>query len=286
MSMLETKGSDGALTTQGDTNTTAAGNSMTETYKRALVDLLYQLADDDLAFGHRSSEWLGLAPDLEEDIAFSSIAQDEVGHAAFFYNLIAELTGQNADTLAFARPSQERKNSRLLEQPNGDWAYTIARAFVYNTFEQVRLESLLVSNYSPLQLGVRKILREERYHLLHMETWFERLGVAGGEARKRIEDSVKTVWADLSDLFSMGQFTDLLVTEGIMPVTNEGLALAFESAVKPVFEQAGMTWPGMPPALGDADGMEDGRLGQHTEHLDELLSVMTEVYRSEDGSSW
>ncbi|KPV44667.1 hypothetical protein AN477_06050 [Alicyclobacillus ferrooxydans] len=259
---------------------------MTEAYKTALVDLLYQLADDDLVFGHRSAEWLGLAPDLEEDIAFSSIAQDEVGHAAFFYSLIAELTNQDADTLAFARPSQERKNASLLEQPNGDWAYTIARGFVYNTFEQVRLEALLVSNYSPLQQGVRKILREERYHVLHLETWFERLGVAGGEARKRVEDAVKRVWDDLQDLFSLGQFADALAVEGIMPVTREHLATAFDQSARSVFERAGMIWPEMPLTHGETDGVTDGRLGQHTEHLDELLSVMTEVYRSEDGSSW
>ncbi|QSO47790.1 1,2-phenylacetyl-CoA epoxidase subunit PaaC [Alicyclobacillus mengziensis] len=274
---------------------------LTQAYKDALVHLLLVLADDDLAFGHRSSQWLGLAPDLEEDIAFSSIAQDEIGHAAFFYRLVSDLAGEDADALAFARPTQVRKNARLLEQQNGDWAYTIARAYVYNIFEQVRLEALLASNYLPLQQGATKILREERYHRLHMETWFLRLAEAGGEARFRLETAVEHVWADLSDLFTLGNHQHDLIHEGILPTTEQALYEAWLTEVKPMFDRSSLYWPGNRGELtsedlsgattAKVDGStseeeRNGRLGQHSEHLDELLQTMTEVYRSEAGATW
>ncbi|QSO50766.1 phenylacetate-CoA oxygenase subunit PaaC [Alicyclobacillus curvatus] len=261
-------------------------DTLTQSYKDTLRQLLLLLADDDLVFGHRSAEWLGLAPDLEEDIAFSSIAQDDVGHAALFYKFVSEITGEDADTLAFARPSRLRKNARLLEQQNGDWAYTIARAYVYNIFEQVRLEALLQSNYLPLKQGATKILREERYHRLHMETWFERLAQAGGEARERLEAAISQVWKDLPDLFSLGSHQSALIAEGILPISAEEMHASWLTEVKAMFDQCGLHWPGDGGDFILSVEDSDGRLGQHSAELDELLETMTEVYRSEADAVW
>lgn len=250
--------------------------------REALLDLLLQLADDDLVHGHRSSEWLGLAPDLEEDIAFSSISQDEVGHAAFYYGLIAQLTGQDENELAFARPGSERRNARLLEQPNGDWAETIVRSYFYDTFEQVRLEALLQSTYQPLVQGAAKILREERYHLLHMKTWFERLLIAGGEASLRMQEAITRVWADLGDLFSLGASGHVLSDSGIFPATDDILYQGWKALVQPVFDGLSTSWPGDVSRISD----HSGRLGNHTQALDELLATMTEVYRSDTAAKW
>lgn len=250
-------------------------------YKAALIDFLYQLADDELFLGHRDSEWLGLAPDIEEDVAFSSIAQDEVGHAAYFYQLLSELGEGDADDLAYGRAAAVRRNARLVERANGDWAYTIVRHLVYDIFEDVRLEALASSSYAPLAHGAVKIRREERYHLLHMETWFTRLGQAGGEAKARVERAVAAVWDDLGDLFSLGVHEAHIVAEGILPVAREELVQRWEARMKPLFEAAQLAWPGAPhPAK------EDGRLGQHSADLDALLETMGEVYRIDPHARW
>ncbi|MCF8568085.1 phenylacetate-CoA oxygenase subunit PaaC [Alicyclobacillus tolerans] len=263
-------------------------NVLSLAVQQALVDLLLQLADDDLIFGHRSSEWLGVAPDLEEDIAFSSISQDEVGHAALFYELVQKLAGEDADALAFARSSTERKNARLLERNNGDWAFTIARGFMYNAFEHVRLQAALQSTYLPLQQAAQKIVREERYHLLHMQTWFENLGIAGGEARSRLEKGIASAWMELPDLFSLGHHAAILVEEGILPSTEMDLYKQWAAMVQPVFEKAGLPWPG--DAFGETKMVgltgTDGRTGAHSPDLEELLNTMTEVYRSNVQAKW
>jgi phenylacetate-CoA oxygenase, PaaI subunit len=250
-------------------------------YKAALVDLLYQLADDELFLGHRDSEWLGLAPDIEEDVAFSSIAQDEVGHAAYFYQLLSELGEGDADDLAYGRAAAVRRNARLVERPNGDWAYTIVRHLVYDVFEDVRLEALASSSYAPLAHGAVKIRREERYHLLHMETWFTRLGQAGGEARERLENAVAAIWPEIGDLFSLGAHAAVLVAEGILPIGREELVARWEARMKPLFEAAGLAWPGTPQLPA-----QDGRLGQHSADLVALLDTMGEVYRLEPAARW
>lgn len=122
-----------------------------EAYRAALVDFLYQLADDELCLGHRDSEWLGLAPDIEEDVAFSSVAQDEVGHATYCFSLLHDLGEEDPDRIAFAREVKRWRNAVLLERPNGDWAYSIARHFLYDVFDDIRLEALTKSSYRPLR---------------------------------------------------------------------------------------------------------------------------------------
>lgn len=143
--------------------------------KETLIRLLYQLADDELIMGHRDSEWLGLAPHIEEDIAYASIAQDEIGHATVFYNLLTGLGEGNADDLAFLRHPNQRCNAVLLERPNGegtylesprfDWGYAVARRLAYDLFDALRLEALANSIYLPLAQVANKIRREERYQI-------------------------------------------------------------------------------------------------------------------------
>lgn len=231
-----------------------------ERYLLALKDLLYQLADDDLVLGHRDSEWLGLCPDIEGDVAFSSVAQDEVGHAVFYFDLLHDLGEQDADSLAFSRPSGQRRNTVLLEKTNGDWAFSIVRHYFYDLFEDLRLEALAESSYLPLKQGVNKIRREEYYHLVHMKTWFVRLGVAGGEAKQKLEQAVAKVWPLLGDLFSLGSHEKDLLELGIISMSREVLKEKWMERVKETFEEAGIAWPGEIP-----DSAVDGRKGQHTE---------------------
>lgn len=257
---------------------------------RELVELLYQLADDELVIGHRDSEWLGLAPHIEEDIAFASIAQDEVGHATLFYKLLEELGEGKADDLAFLRPAGQRRNAVLLERPNGegsylqdpqfDWAFTVARRLAYDLYDAVRLEIVARSAYKPLAQAAAKIRREERYHLLHHTTWLKRLATGTPESRLRLEQGLERVWQDLGGLFSLGY----LPTGEIFPGTTQDLLDRWTAECKAVLAGAGVRWPAgflMRPPLG-----LDGRRGQHTPELEQLLATMGEVYRSVPGGSW
>ena len=149
-----------------------------------LEDLLRSMADDEFVIGFSDSEWTGIAPHLEEDIAMSSLAQDELGHAAALYGLLAELTGTDPDALAYDREPADYRHARLLDHGRGDWAMTIARRYLYETADAVRLEALVGGSWAPLADLVGKLVREERYHTMHVRAWLDRLaGRRRGEPR-------------------------------------------------------------------------------------------------------
>ena len=139
------------------------------------LDLVLALADDELILGWRNSEWTGIAPFLEEDVAFSSIAQNEIGHARALYELAAREVGTDADALAFDRAPEEYRSAPLVELRRLEWARTIARHWLYETADAIRLEALKESDDSELAGIAAKIDREEAYHRLHAEMWHERL---------------------------------------------------------------------------------------------------------------
>ena len=136
---------------------------------------LLEIADDELILGWRDSEWTGIAPLLEEDVAFSSIAQNEIGHARAFYDLLARERGITADELAFDRPPDEYRCSRLVELRLLDWEKTVARHYLYEEADAIRLERLMRSDDPELAGLAAKIDREEAYHRMHAQMWFDRL---------------------------------------------------------------------------------------------------------------
>jgi ring-1,2-phenylacetyl-CoA epoxidase subunit PaaC len=137
--------------------------------------LLLEIADDELILGWRDSEWTGIAPLLEEDVAFSSIAQNEIGHARALYELIARKRGTTADELAFDRAPQEYRCARLVELRLPEWEKTIARHYLYEEADARRLEQLKQSDDPELAGLAAKIDREEAYHRMHAQMWFDRL---------------------------------------------------------------------------------------------------------------
>src|SRR5213080_4028866 len=140
------------------------------------VQKILELADDELILGWRNSEWTGIAPLLEEDVAFSSIAQNEIGHARAWYELAARELGTTADELAFDRQPDEYRCSRLVElRLVPDWAATIARHCIYERSDQARIEALKQSEDAEVAGLAAKIDREEAYHRMHAEMWFDRL---------------------------------------------------------------------------------------------------------------
>jgi ring-1,2-phenylacetyl-CoA epoxidase subunit PaaC len=157
------------------------------------TDLLLQIADDELVLGWRNSEWTGIAPFLEEDVAFSSIAQNEIGHARALYELAARDLGTTADELAFDRKPEEYRCSPFVElRLVPDWARTIARHYLYETADAKRLEALKATDDPELAGLAAKIDREEVYHRMHAQMWHDRLREEPRfvEARRELEPLV------------------------------------------------------------------------------------------------
>lgn len=259
-------------------------------YLAALTELLFQLADDDFILAYRGSEYLGLAPHIEEDVAYSSMSQDMMGHAVMFYEMLENLGVGKADDLAQLRKPEEFKTALLIERPNGtghyinnpeyDWAYAVARNYFYSIFKEARLEALTETNYRPLVLAVRKIIKEERYHLMHWSVWMRQLTHGTEESRTRIQDAIKRVWQDLGSLLYYGPNGAALVEQGLIE-SQEALTKRYEAKLQAAFAKVGLDYPGLPqqPEL-------DGRAGEHTEALTEAVNTLSEVYKLDPATEW
>jgi ring-1,2-phenylacetyl-CoA epoxidase subunit PaaC len=155
--------------------------------------MLLAVADDELVLGWRNSEWTGIAPHLEEDVAFSSIAQNEIGHARALYELAARELGTTADELAFDRQPSDYRCAPLVQLRRLEWARTIARHWLYESADEIRLAALKASDDSDIAGIAAKIDREEAYHRMHAEMWIDRL-LATEEGRARLNDAVDELW--------------------------------------------------------------------------------------------
>jgi ring-1,2-phenylacetyl-CoA epoxidase subunit PaaC len=235
-----------------------------------LINRLLALGDDELILGQRDSEWTGHAPLLEEDIAFSNIAQDEIGHALLWYTILHEQLGQpHPDRLAFWRAAHEFRNATLVELPKGDWAITIVRQYLFDEYEKARNAALAQSGYQPLVEAVGKIAREEVYHLLHSAGWVRRLGDATPESHQRMQSALDQLWPHALGLFESIEQDDEFSTQ------LDGIRAVWLEAVTPTLTVSTLIIPsGASPIFG-------GRRGAHTEHLTALLDEMQKVARSE-----
>lgn len=244
----------------------------------ALKELLFRLADDDVIIGHRNTEWTGHGPILEADIAFSSMAQDELGHAQVYYGLLHDLGEADPDRLAFMRAVSDFRCAQLVELPKGDWAVSVARQFLYDAAESVRLAALSHSAYAPLAQAARKFVGEEKYHLLHGKTWVTQLGQATAESRARLQAALEEVYPYALGLFETTELDEAIVVEGLQKPEGE-LQADWLATITPVLQDAGLTLPKAAPILG-------GRRGQHTPHLAALLEDMQLVFRSDPEATW
>ncbi|WP_316571366.1 1,2-phenylacetyl-CoA epoxidase subunit PaaC [Neobacillus sp. YIM B06451] len=259
-------------------------------YREALTELLYQLADDDFIVAYRGSEWLGLAPHIEEDVAFSSISQDTMGHAAIFYRLLEELGEGKLDDLAHGRPAQDRKNAILLELVNGtgtylnepryDWAFAVVRHYFYTVAKRIKMAALMRSSYIPLAEAAARVNVELYYHQLHWKTWFTQLLAAGGEARERMDAAMARVFAGFGDVLSLGSKESALTSHGLI-AGSQDMKEQWIASMEPVFSQVGAS---MPAQFGMAGG--SGRNGEHTQDLEDALSILSEVYRFDPAAGW
>ncbi|MFL1675762.1 1,2-phenylacetyl-CoA epoxidase subunit PaaC [Paenibacillus dendritiformis] len=259
-------------------------------YARALQELLLQIADDDYILAYRGSEWLGLAPHIEEDVAFSSMAQDMMGHAAMLYGMLEELGAGKADDLAHLRSPEAFRNAILAERPNGpgeyadephyDWSYAIARCCLYGLFKDIRLEALRRSSYVPLAQTASKMHREHHYHIRYWRSWFTRLAGSTDEARLRLNAAVAQVWSDVGSLFPLGSEEEAIVRFGLS-IGGDELARRWKTAAQSLFEASGLAWPG-----DWAIPVRNGRDGQHTDDLAQAVATLSEVYRIDPAAGW
>ncbi len=261
---------------------------LTPEIRAALIEYLYGLADDELLVGHRASEWTGLAPILEADVALSSIAQDEMGHALVFYRLLEELGEGDPDDLAFARDAPDFRNAIFSELPRGDWAFTVVRQYLHDVAEQVRLEALADSAYEPLAQAARKILVEEKYHLIHDRSWVAKLGPATEESHQRMQAALDRAFPHALGLFEPTELEPVRVEADIAP-PEEVLLKRWLDEVVPFLESATLQVPARREEQGWrllVEPVYGGRRGEHTEYLETLLQAMQLVYRMEPGAKW
>ena len=254
-------------------------DALTGATREAVVHLLYRMADDDLIIGHRNSEWTGHAPILEADIAFSSMAQDEMGHARAYYEMLRALGEPDPDTLAFERGPREYRCASLVCLPKGDWGFSLVRQFLYDASEQVRLTALAEGSLVPLAQLAAKLRGEEKYHMMHGRTWVLRLGSSTTESHEKMQAALDRAYPHALGLFEPTEFDEALAQAGVCPREDE-LQGQWESAVAPVLADAGLKVPDA------AKPMFGGRVGRHPPELVELLDQMQLVYRIDPAAKW
>jgi ring-1,2-phenylacetyl-CoA epoxidase subunit PaaC len=247
----------------------------------ALKELIYKMADDLLIIGHRNSEWTGLGPILEEDIAFSSMAQDKIGQSQALFQLLHELGEQEPDTVAFTRNANQFHNAQFVELPNGDYDFSLMRHFLYDVADQLRFEFLANSSYEPLAKVARKIKGELKYHVFHANTWVVKLGNGTEESKARMQTALNEAWNYALGMFETSEFENDLIAEGIF-VGEEALKKRWLDTITPIIEKASLQIPSSntwAPVFG-------GRKSIHTEHLAPLVDEMSEVFRVDPSAEW
>ncbi|HLP28588.1 MAG TPA: 1,2-phenylacetyl-CoA epoxidase subunit PaaC [Candidatus Didemnitutus sp.] len=247
----------------------------------ALNDLCYRMADDELILAHRHSEWTGLGPLLEEDIAFSSIAQDKLGHAQALFTIMHDLGGEpEADTAAFMRDELKMRCSHFVELPNGEYDFSLVRHFLFDVAEYVRWTALVQSSVEPLANLARKIHGELKYHLYHAQTWMVQLGANGNEeSHARMQSALNEAWPYALGMFEPGEFEDALVADGIF-IGEAATQQRWLELVTELLQSSTLMIP------TQVEPIYGGRKGHHTEHLKPLLDEMTEVYRIDPSAEW
>jgi ring-1,2-phenylacetyl-CoA epoxidase subunit PaaC len=240
-----------------------------------------RLGDDALVLAQRLSEWSARAPELEEDLALTNIALDLLGQARQLLTRAGELEGEgrDEDDFAYLRGDREFLNTLIVEQPNGDFARTIARQLMFSTYQLALYDRLRDSADQVISGVAEKAVKEVAYHRDHAREWTLRLGDGTGESHRRMQEGVDWMWPLATELFEHDALAERLVAEGIAADARE-LRPAWEHYVGGVLEEATLERPDTTYA---ATG---GRRGEHSEALGHLLAVMQSTHRAYPGATW
>jgi len=271
---------------------------------QALLDYTLRLADDALIMGHRLGEWCGHGPVLEQDIALTNTALDHLGRARSLYqyaaeqfnalqpevrsNIFTSVTLQklvtagasvDEDDLAYLRDGWDFRNVLLVEQPNNDWAYTIARSFFYDAFNYFFFRELVNSNNETLSAIAEKSLKEVTYHLRWSKEWVIRLGDGTDESHRRMQAAVDDLWMYTGELCVANE------TDNVMLQQSTGADLGkikglWAACVLDVFKEADVNIP------AGAWMQQGGKDGRHSEHLGYILAELQFMQRAYPGMEW
>ncbi len=248
---------------------------------KKLFAYLIRLADNALILAQQLGDWVGKGPELEEEIAMANFALDYVGQARMLYTLAAEIEGdgRTEDDLAFLRDGIDFHNVLLVEQPNGDFATTIARQFYFESFYQLQLAALENSSEPRLAEIAVKANKEIQYHLKHTRLWLMRLGDGTDESHQRMQTAIDELWRYSGEMFNADDLDVWAAESGIGPNPAD-LRENWNDYLSAAIAEATLTMP-------DAEWMASGgKQGIHSEHLGHLLADMQFLQRAYPGASW
>ncbi len=251
------------------------------TDKTYLFQYLLRLADDHLILSQRLGEWCGEAPTLEEDLALANIALDLIGQSRSIYSYAADVEnkGRDEDHLAFVRVERDYRNALIAEQPNGDFAHTIARQFFVSAFMVPFWREMESSNDLMLAAIAAKASKEVAYHLRHASEWVIRLGDGTEESRERMIEALDDLFIFTGEMFEVDETVEAMIRSGVC-TDPSSLMGEWLQTVQSVIAQATLEMP-------DTGFMQTGgRMGRHTEHLGHILSELQYMQRTYPGQVW
>jgi ring-1,2-phenylacetyl-CoA epoxidase subunit PaaC len=251
------------------------------TAQSALFEYLLRLGDNALILGHRLSEWCGHSPALEEDLALSNVALDLIGQTQLWLSLAGEVEGKgrDADKLAYLRDARDFRNVLLVEQPNTDFAVTMARQFYFDAWHYLLLRELTSSKDPRIAEIAAKGLKEVSYHLERSRDWILRLGDGTEESRRRMQTAMDDLWMYTGELFESDEIDQAIAQEGLGP----DLAPLHEpwlGLIRATAEEATLSLP--QPGWAQ----KGGKRGIHSEHLGFILADLQFLQRAYPNATW
>ncbi len=244
-----------------------------------VAEFALRIGDDGLILAQRLGHWISRSPELEEDIALGNIALDQLGHARSFLTYAGAAWGKSEDDLAYFRREHEFRSAHLFEQPNGDFAVTIARQFIVSFYQYELYTKLMESTDATIAAISAKAVKEVDYHRDHSAQWVLRLAGGTDESRARIIQGFKLVWPYVEELFEDDELTARLAAAGVT-VQPSSLRAEFDRLTGDIMAEAELEIPGVPQSLGG------GRRGKHSEFLGYILAEMQVLAREHPGASW
>lgn len=256
--------------------------ALAEKLQAPMVNLLLSIADDKLFLGHCNSDWTGLAPILEADIAFSSLAQDDIAHASAFYDLTASITGGVSDQIAFGRSADEYYCCDLVtKRDEFNWACAITKQFYCNHFDYIRLQRLCDATWEPLASLSKRLLTEQAIHIDHVNSWVHHLGNGNDDSMTRIQDALEQYAPLAAMMFEEPLGFEVLQSEGVLTHQDDIYEVWMQS-VQVVVQDAGLKLhvERLPAGVGG------GRSGRHDADFDHALAELQEVFSQDPAATW
>ncbi|WP_169569662.1 1,2-phenylacetyl-CoA epoxidase subunit PaaC [Sneathiella limimaris] len=246
-----------------------------------LFQYLLRLGDNCVILSQRLAEWCGRSPVLEEELALMNVGLDLLGQARLILDYAGKVEGKgrDEDKLAFFRDAQEWRNLLLVEQPNGDFAKTMARQLMFDCFQSLQFEALLESSDKTLAEIAAKSVKEIAYHKRHSADWVIRLGDGTEESHQRMQDALESLWGYVPEMFDMDEVEEAMVAAGV-GVDLSSLKPKWDAMMNDILAEATLKRP------EDTWAVRGSRVGKHSEHLGYLLAEMQFLPRAYPDANW